>query len=165
MNAYHEVDPDSVESIIEHGLKRTSRGEKGDDSVIKQVDSLLDEQCPAPLRKAGVSRGSNVYAFVEDQGQIIRITDGKKVPIDTFVKTSDQKVLLLSVDPQRCYVSDLDMYDALKGRAENRTIPTKLIQEYWTHVIRLDEYRQNHFRRPEIMITYDIAASDIQLLN
>lgn len=43
MILYHEVDSSDVDSILREGLKRTSRGDKGDDKAIIKTDKLLDD--------------------------------------------------------------------------------------------------------------------------
>lgn len=46
MKAYHEVSADDLATILSNGLKKTSRGEKGDDKAIKATDEWLDAHRP-----------------------------------------------------------------------------------------------------------------------
>lgn len=165
--AYHEADPKDLERILSRGLKRTSRGKKGDDNAIIQTDELLDKNRPDEVRSIGVSRDDNLYAYLAIVGTIIDITDGTPTPIDSFVANSKQAVLELTIDPTRSYVSNLDAYDILKRAIEQaapQQVLHRLASEYWASITRLDHYIPSQFRRPEIMITYDIEPSAIQHL-
>lgn len=168
MKVYHEVQPDSLGSILEDGLKRTTRGDKGDDSSIYHTDQLLDRLRPSTLTDAGVSRDNNLYGYLARDGHIIDITNGDLVPIPTFLNLSSQTVLELTIDPQRCYVSDLDRFDtvmrAIERHEADETIQA-LAHAYWQAVIPLADYSTNAFRRPEVMITYDVEPDDITPLS
>lgn len=166
MIVYHEANPDAAESILRNGLKKTSRGDKGSSSDIARTDRYLDERLPERLREKGVSRDNNIYAFLCGDNTIISITDGAAIPLDDFILNSDQAVLRLTVDPKRCYVSDLELYDTVKaalesddtGQAEAST------GQYWEALSPLQDYQPNSFKRPEIMITYDIDSKNIELV-
>ena len=165
--AYHEVTSSSLSGVLKTGLKRTSRGEKGDDQDIIKTDTLLDKYRPEPLRAAGVSRDNNLYAYVAVNGKIANITDGTRVDIHDFIEKSQQKVLKLTINPHRCYVSDLDAYDRVvdviksHGSAESLEM---LANEYWSRLTPLHNYKSSAMVRPEIMITYDIDPKDIEQL-
>lgn len=166
MKAYHEVSTEDVATILKHGLKKTSRGDKGDDKVILATDAFLDEHCPDFLKTHGLSRDDNIYAYVRNGDSIVTITDGKQVPIKVFVKRSKDNVLELTIDPSRCYVSDLDAYDALKHvilHEGARPLLTTLAYAYWSKLKRLDQYTPGSIKRPELMITYDIEPDNIKL--
>lgn len=165
--AYHEVQPSSLQEVLKNGLKCTSRGDKGDDKDIIKTDALLDKHCPALLRRAGVSRDNNLYAYVTTAGMISDIKNGEYVNIDDFVKRSKQKVLRLTLDPYRCFVSDLDTYDKVMSTLKSHAPSTELqilINEYWSRLIPLHSFRPSSMARPEIMITYDIDPKDIKQL-
>ncbi len=167
MIVYHEVSPDSLDSIRQKGLKCTSRGEKGDDSSIARTDKLLDASRPDYLKQVAVSRDDNLYAYVADGSKLIDIKDGKSVELEDFIKKSEQTVLRLSIDPKRCYVSDLDAFDQLKDGIENDEDPDKLkrlINRYWQKLIPLEQFNIGGIRRPEVMITYDIEPGAIEIL-
>ncbi len=61
---YHEVKSDKIQSVLEQGLRRISRGDKGSDRNIKRTDTLLDDGCPKELKAAGVSRDNNLYCCI-----------------------------------------------------------------------------------------------------
>jgi hypothetical protein len=53
--AFHEINKDNLELTLKAGLKRTSRGDKGDDEEIIKTDKLLDDNRPAGIMHANVS--------------------------------------------------------------------------------------------------------------
>lgn len=167
MIVFHEANPDTVESVKEHGLRCTSRGEKGDDTTIVRTDEILDNYCPDGLRSSGVSRDNNLYAYIYVEGDIIRITDGERVPEHTFITDSDRAVFRINADAERCYVSDLDSYDKIKNavadEAQENTIQT-LAQEYWSKVLPLTNFSPGAIKRPEVMITYDVPPEAIEIV-
>lgn len=163
MIVYHEASPDSYDTLVSEGLKCTSRGEKtAGDPMIQQTDQLLDSRLPATLKNAGVSRDNNLYAYIADGEVVQDITDGSFIPVASFVQKSKQLVLAIDVDPKRCYVSDLDRYDALKVAIEQRQPQLQgLADAYWQSLLPLDAYDLAQNRRVEIMITYDVAPAHI----
>ena len=168
MKAYHEVSADDLATILSNGLKKTSRGEKGDDKAIKATDEWLDAHRPDFLKKQGVCRDDNVYGYAKNGKNVIDITDGTAVPLETFISERRGAVLELTIDPKRCFVSDLDAYDALKAiilHDNERSLLSILAYSYWSKIRRLDEYKHGSIRRPEIMVTYDIPARDVKALN
>lgn len=165
MFVFHQVDPSTLSAVLTHGLKRFSRGEKGADGLIMKTDAFLDERCPKIVKEQGVSRDNNIYAYLTDKESIIDITDGSQIPIKTFIAQSTQAVLRLDINPARCFVSDLDTYDALKAALEARGDPSKaeqLAESYWNKLTPLTNFEIGSIRRPEIMITYDIPADKLQ---
>ena len=166
MNVYHVANPDSTGSILANGLERTSRGDKGDDKKIIKTDMFLDAKCPSELKNKGLSRDDNIYAYVVTDGMVMDITDGTPVPSDKFIEKNN-RTLELEVDEKRCFVSDLDTYDSLMSAfasdANESTLNT-LAKSYWDKVTPLEKYINGQFRRPEIMITYDLAPNAIRLL-
>lgn len=165
MIVYHEANPASYDTLMSDGLKCTSRGDKTDgDPSIQQTDKLLDDCRPAALRDAHVSRDNNLYAYIANGETVQDITDGAFIPVVTFIQKSKQLVLAINVVPERCFVSDLDQYDALKAAIEKKTPQTTLNQmaaSYWQSLIPLSEYDVSQNRRAEVMITYDIAPTNI----
>lgn len=168
MIAYHEANPDDAATILRDGIKRVSRGAKGDDETIIQADMLLDDHRPSRLKAQGVSRDNNIYAYYCDSGAIVDIRDGKKIPLSDFVGRSTQTVLQLTLDERHCFVSDLDTFDALK-KAVADSAPSDLLEslasKYWGRITPLSSYEPGVFRRPEIMITTDIPPHAIAALN
>lgn len=160
------VNPDTLGSILSHGIKRASRGELGDEKDIIKTDHYLDFHRPQYLKAEGLSRDNNIYAYLADADKVIDIVDGQVVSVRTFVSTSENPVVRIRIDPKRCFVSDLDTYDALKTAITNNeeSAYQKLADSYWKKVTKLARYEAGAFRRPEVMITYDIDPIAIDLL-
>ena len=162
--AYHEINPESLDGTLKHGLKCSSRGDKGDDQDIIKTDAFLDKYRPSGPEEANVSRDNNLYAYLVVNTKISDITDGKLIEITDFIANSDQVVLRLKIDPTRCFVSDLDKYDAIKKRivkSEDLDELRPLAEQYWTQLQPLNQYKTSSIHRPELMITYDISPEDI----
>ncbi|MNT09770.1 hypothetical protein D3C72_1445710 [compost metagenome] len=168
MIVYHEVNSDSLGAVLNSGLICTSRGSKGNDRSIIAADHYLDERCPVYLKERGMSRDNNVYAYVSSGDSIVDITNGDLIPLQEFISRSNQSVLELSVDASRCYVSDLDTYDAIMTALENHEdqyIIDQLASSYWNKIIVLKNFSLGSIRRPEIMITYDVPPSMVRLVS
>jgi hypothetical protein len=75
--AFHEINKDNLELALRVGLKRTSRGDKGDDKEIIKTDKLLDDNRQAVLIQNNVSRDDNLYCYFYYKNKIVDITDGK----------------------------------------------------------------------------------------
>lgn len=167
MIVYHEVNPSSLESVLREGLKRTSRGEKGDDSSIAETDKYIDEHRPQKWTDAGVSRDDNLYGYLTDGTNIINDLSGRTIPVDQFVNQSNMAVLRLTVDPNRCVISELAAYNDLQEAIERRAADDelqKLAAVYWDRVIPAAEFHVSDTERPELMITYDIAPDCIEVV-
>jgi len=168
MIAYHEVLPDTVNTVLAQGLKRTSRGAKGDDAFIIKADRYLDGNRPHDLKVSGVSRDNNIYAYVSLNNRIVDIADGTFLPLEEFIARSTHCVLQLDLDPRRCFVSDLDTYDAIKQAIQEdkeQDILERLARSYWDKLIRLINFKEGSIRRPEIMVTYDITPDKLNRLS
>lgn len=161
---YHEVSPDTLDSVFTDGLQRTSRGEKGSDVTIAATDHLLDTNRPHAVIEAEISRDDNIYAYVGIDDKIIDIIDGNHVELAHFVKHNSNAVLALTVDPNRCFVSDLDQYDAIKAAVTDlsQTELENMSTHYWETLIPLHMFKVGDIRRPEVMITYDLQPSEIK---
>ena len=165
IKAYHELSAEALNDVLDNGLKRASRGDKGDDQDIIKTNKLLDSQLPTRLKRQSVSRDNNIYAYMCIDQSIIDITDGRLVPLDQFVASSRGQIIELTIDPSKCFVSDLDAFDRLKLAIKQHFDQSQiqlLVTEYWGKLIRLDDYRPLSIDRPEIMITYDMPASAIR---
>lgn len=165
MKIYHEVSAESVDSIFKNGLKRTSRGTKGDDDLIAKTDEFLDAHRPSQFRSVGLSRNSSIYGYIGSEDSLISIKDGSSVAIHKKKAGGSGVLLELTVDPERCWVSDLDAYDELKTLFEHEAAKEYLVtqaQKYWNLLIPLRAYKQDTISRPEVMITYDIDPAAIQ---
>lgn len=152
-------------SVLEQGLKKTSRGDKGDDSITAKTDHLLDRCRPAQLKRAGVSRDDNLYCYRVHNGGVVDITNGEIKAPDRISESPDQRLLKVTVDAERCYVSDLDLYDQTAEAVKNgeKDKAKELATAYWQKIVRLDQYNHNlGFRRPEVMVTYDIPPKMVE---
>ena len=164
MIIYHEVTPESLSSVLSDGLKRTSRGAKTDDKAIVKTDKLLDAHCPEHLRAAGLSRQENIYGYLGTESSVSDIKDGSATSISKKRDQNDQVLLRLIVDTQRCWVSDLDKYDAMKTALMNKSPQQTLLElcdNYWNSLQPLDTYNAD-MQRPEVMITYNLPPSNIE---
>lgn len=165
MIVYHEATPHSYDTIVRDGLKCTSRGAKTNgDPLIQKTDKLLDDRCPKTLQNAHVSRDNNLYAYIADGETVQDITDGSFIPVTTFIQKSNQLVLSIDVDPDCCFVSDLDQYDALKAaieKKEPREVLNQIADTYWQSLALLSKYDLSQKTRAEIMITYNITPANI----
>jgi hypothetical protein len=165
--AYHEVLEKDVVSILKGGLKCSSRGDKANDEFIIQTDKLLDEQCPKKIKKAGVSRRNNIYCYLGLNHRAIDITDGKIKPPAEISQSPKHKLLKVLVDPKLCFVSDLDLYDQLLNSVKQKRLVESqdYIKIYWQKLTPLIYYDQARgFKRPEIMVTYDLPISRIEVV-
>lgn len=162
MNVYHEASETSLGSILKDGLQCSDRGAKGQDGDIIKADEFLDERRPKALKQAGASRCNNVYGYVGTEGTVVSITDGSVVRLEKK-REGYGAVLLLDIDPTRCFVSDLDTFDAVKDALVSGDTKTaeRLAGDYWQSLVPFTRYRWQQIRRPEVMITYDITPGHI----
>lgn len=167
MIVYHEVSPDAVESILQKGLKRKTSGSKTD-SLVGRTDDYLDSRIPEKYAGKGISRSNNNYGFVVDGDEVIDIYgDQRRVSTTEYVRKSEQAVLALDVDPARCYVSDLDAYDAVKEAVDQGFGEEELAQlatAYWDTLVPLEQFEPDSIKRPEVMITYDVEPAKISVV-
>jgi hypothetical protein len=168
MIIYHEVNADMLDSILAQGLKQTSHREKGREAVIIQTDRLLDDHLPDNLRQAGISRETNLYGYLAAGRNLISIENGALVPF-TYKSSHDRSQALLRLDviPERCYVSDLDIYDDIKSALSENASSHRLNEItslYWNSLIPLNRYKRGQIARPEVMITYDVAPEHIAVI-
>lgn len=162
MNLYHEAPLTTLPELLAEGLKRTTRGDKGDDDAIKQTDNYLDDHCPAKLRAQHVSRNNSIYAFLGDETNLIDIQNGATLPIDDY-PLQQTALLCLTVSRAHCFVSDLDRYDAVKAAVTDHdaaSLPV-LAARYWDAVVPLVAYDPGSITRPEVMITADLTPAQL----
>jgi hypothetical protein len=165
--AFHEINKDNLELTLKAGLKRTSRGDKGDDEEIIKTDKLLDDNRPAGIMHANVSRDNCLYCYFYYKNKIVDITDGKLKDVDEISRSKSQALLRLKVVPTRCFVSNLDLYDEILQylKRQNTTKATEIASRYWQQLTRLDNYdHSNGFNRPEIIVTYNVPASCLEVV-
>jgi hypothetical protein len=156
---YHQIAADGWAHVKKEGLKSNSRGAHGDDQLLVKTDTFLDDQLPQKLKDAGVSRKNNSYGYLGNTKAVIDILTGTSVSVSE--KNAEDLILLqLDVNNERCWVSNLDLYDEVK-RALDRGVDVKqAARRYWQALTRLDQYRGS-IVRPEVMITYDIPPINI----
>lgn len=162
---YHEINPASLDKILQEGIERTSEGIKSKDKAIQKVNRFLDSHRPPGAVKAKLSRQDNLYGYLTDGDQLVDITDGKNTDIAFFKAKDNQRLVKIAVDPTKCYVADLDLYDTIKRALEldeQDSTRENLATQYWAKLIRLSDYNRKTIRRPEVMITYDVPPNDIQ---
>ena len=164
---YHQLTNSSLQSVLSKGLRKTSRGAKGDNDLIIKTDAFLDKYIPEELKKAGVSRNNNIYGYIGTDQALIDIKDGASRPLSEKIQEAGTALLHLSVTPSRCYISDIDLYDEIKAaiknnRSEEKVMP--LVFLYWKRLIPLPSFSLKRISRPEAMITYDIPPDCITVL-
>jgi hypothetical protein len=163
---YHEVRPETLGQVLKEGIKRNSQGQKSD-SVVQRTDECLEGRIPEKLSARGVSRGQVVYGFMSHGTDLIDIHNGKAVPVTHFSAERDLVLLRITVDSTKCFVSDLDAYDAVKMSVKtgaDDTMLSRLCERYWERILPLEEYQDGRYRRPEIMVVSDIDPDDIDIV-
>jgi hypothetical protein len=166
MIVYHELDPDTVDDILKQGIRCSSTGSKTDDAI-QRTDELLDSLIPPGFADRRISRQHNLYAYLTHDGAVIDITDGQELPAADFLANSTMAVVSVEANPSAAYVSDIDAYDRVKEAIQNnaaRETLNNLASDYWSRIIPLEDYQNGSFRRPEVMITYDVPPEAITLL-
>ena len=165
MIVYHETNPGMLESILAEGLRRTTHGEKGSDAAIIKTDHLLDANLPEELRRCGVGRDNSVYGYLTVGHNVIDIQDGALIPLSRKARDPHYVLLQMDVMPERCYVSNLDLYDTIKSAVDQNEAPHALDEIallYWDSLVRLDSYEPGQIIRPEVMIAYDVQPECIK---
>jgi hypothetical protein len=163
---YHEVLPESLDDVLQNGIKRSDQGEKSD-SVVQRTDECLEQRLPDALRDSGLSRREVVYGYLSSGDKLVDISDGQEVEVGEFSSQRDQVLLRITVDSADCFASDLDAYDAVKmcvASDADDALLTRLAERYWARVIPLEEYEAGQYRRPEVMVTSDIEAAQIAVV-
>jgi len=162
---YHEVRPEALDKILREGIKRSDQGEKSD-SVVQRTDECLESRISQDLAGKGLSRRRVVYGYLSSGDKLVDITSGEAVEVHSYTEQRDLILLRITVDTSKCFVSDLDAYDAVKMCVESDaddTLLTRLAERYWARVVPLDEY-DGSYRRPEVMVTSDVDAQDIEVV-
>jgi hypothetical protein len=165
VRVYHEVLPDSLDNALSEGVKRSTHGEKSD-SLAKKTDAYLDRRRPEHL-PSDLSRSNAVYGYLSDDDQLIDIKDGTPVGVKEFAAQRSQVLLMMTVELEKCFVSDLDRYDAVMEaleKGDDDDAVDQLAAQYWDQLTPLEKYDPGPIRRPEALITYDVAPSDITVV-
>lgn len=159
VKVFHEVQSDKLEDVLLHGLLLGPGGDKRD-RAIRKADMFLNGLRPKRLAEQGIDRDTNIYCYLSDGEKLVDIVSGKLTEPSTAV-SSGFAMLKIEVDPKRCYVSDLDLYDQVKSLLDTDVSKAEaLARIYWKKLWLLAEY-DGKFRRPEVMVPYNIAPKDI----
>jgi len=150
---YHQLTDHACQLAKTQGLLRTTRGDKGDDEAIIRTDEFLDEHVPHKLANAGVRRCHVIYGYIGDSSHLIDIETGNAVPVMQKAKEAGHVLLWLETDPKVCWVSDLDLYDAVKNSNESSKLRRAAM--YWQSLQPFAQY-DGTIRRPEVMIAADL---------
>ncbi|HEU5121765.1 MAG TPA: hypothetical protein VFT59_02875 [Candidatus Saccharimonadales bacterium] len=156
MIIYHEISKESLSKIEGEGLKCTSRGKSGLSDDIIKTDRFLDSYIPVSLAQAGVSRDNNLYGYLGDKVSVINIENGRQTSLAQLASKENRILLRLDVNPSHCYISDLDIYDAIKTHIGQGEADEAWAQRYWHAIIPLQHFALGDIARPEVMITHDI---------
>lgn len=163
---YHELSPETVDKVLAEGIKKDKSGTKRNSSIEK-LDTFLDTHIPDEVKTLGLSRRSVVYAFMASGDKIVDIVTGDEVAVEDYIKDNQMSLLKLKVEPEVCYVSDLDLYDTLRRameQDEQDSTREHLADRYWKRVIPLKDYEPGTIARPEVMIATDIEPRDIEVI-
>jgi len=144
MIAYHKLPRKDLVSVIKLGL-RQKRSDTEDSKSIDRTNDFLNTYRLPKHEKIGLNRKYNIYCYVALGDEIIDIATGEAKMPDTIIKNDADVLLQVRVDAARCYISDLDLYDAVKMSVENNDMTTaaRLAHDYWNAVKRLDIYQKN----------------------
>jgi hypothetical protein len=161
---YHEILPEKLAEVLREGVTTDSHGEKTD-SENDRADKYLDDHRPDDVIARGLSRSRVVYGFLPCDDKLIDIRNGKAVDVIEFATHREQLLVRMTVDSADCFVSDLDLYDAIKDMVESDDVSSEYAEQYWRRVTPLDEFQFGQIRRPEAMIIRDIEPQDINVIN
>lgn len=180
---YHEASEDSVESILQEGLKRGAQGEGSQEEHAQKTNDALNRRRPEEYTSAGIDRQACLYGFLLLDDKIIDANDGRQLDPEEWQPQEGKSGLRLIVDPGAAYVSDLDAYDRLaeaveQGRDEELD---ELADHYWQRLLRLDDVLENftlgmegrgiagrnsndRYSRVEVLLTDDVPPENIERL-
>lgn len=161
---YHEIDPSTLDTVLRDGVKRTMHSDKISDTLIRKTDAFLDTHRDKHAQNIDMQRAEITYAYIGNKDRLIDITTGQEIRVADFVAKTGKTLVQMKVDPTRCFVSDLDLYDTIKRSMQlNEQASTRenLAATYWDKLVRLDMFSPDMIKRPEVLITYDVPASAI----
>jgi hypothetical protein len=162
MMLYHEIHPDAARTACSEGLQRQASGAKSNDMSL-MTDARLDDARPLYLKQAGVSRQRAIYCYLGNDTEVIDIASGNHVTLDEAKARNGHCLLRVSADPQTCWVSDLDAYDAVQQAIDQHRPPVELAQlfaTYWQRLQHLPGY-DGTISRPEVLVTDDISPASL----
>lgn len=187
VHVFHKTSRDSLPSIMSDGLRYGEQGRHSQDGRVRATNELLNGVCPSELKGEGVDRMGCIYGYLGVDDKVFDVESGRLVDQERWDVGADNAKLRLLIDPETAFVSDLDAYDALLERLEDRAgedVLATLAGEYWQRLVRLAEVR-DHYRledealvaatawpsglprrleRVEVLITADVATDRIQQL-
>ena len=165
MYIIHELAPDSLETVKQHGLRAQADGAKTHEDIAR-TDKFLDEHRPERFVTAHIRRATSNYGYFTLHNSVIDIENGVVYTFAQFIDKSTQAVLLIEANPTRCYVSDIDSFDEVKAALQEGDTEraTELAENYWQNVVHVSEFQRGDIARPEVLLPYDIPASDITVL-
>jgi len=161
MRVFHEVEPDSVDIVMERGLVIGASGEKTD-RYISMTDTFLNSYRPDALIQKNINRETNLYCYLGTGNAIIDISSGKHIPVQTFANSRPQALLQIEVETDKCYVSDLDLFDQVMEFLKNSDEENaeQVAYTYWSSLQLLQDY-DGAIHRPEVIIPYNVPSSDM----
>jgi hypothetical protein len=163
---YHEIDPSTKDNVLNQGIKRGAEGRKNDAGK-KKVDAFLDTHMPDWAKEKQLSRHDAVYGYLVDGDKIVDITNGESVAVEQFIAKSHDALLRVMVDSDKCYVSDLDLYDTIIRAMEldeQDSTREHLADRYWERIVPLEKFELGMFARPEVIVTTDIEPRSIEVV-
>lgn len=161
IHAYHALPRKTLQKTKSQGILLGMTGDKTDRAIYR-TDIFLNQYRPDAYKKQGLDRVRNIYCYLAVGNSVIDITSGTVERPTDIIEDEQQVLLLLDIDPQRCYVSDLDTFDEIKEHLQShKNAAMHLAQLYWQKIQRLSTY-ESGIQRPEIMVTYSIPPSAIK---
>lgn len=150
---------------MQEGLRQTTLYQSSKTSTVDEtLNQLFDDRRPSDLLQRGVSRVSNIYAYLSLDEKIYDITNGEAITLEQLCQRSQQAILRLEVDETECYVSDLDLFDQIKAAYIDGVDVEGLIDAYWRSLVNLNEFEPGAIDRPEAMIVSDVPPSHITII-
>jgi hypothetical protein len=188
VQVFHKTSRDSVSSVMSEGLRYGKEGSNGKDDRVRAANEFLNARCPTELKDEGVDRVECIYCYLGvGDGNVFDVESGRVLDHERWDLGPDNVKLRLLVDPENAFVSDLDAYDTLLDRMEERAgedVLAALAREYWQRLVRLADVRA-HYRlegdalvpastappglpgrleRVEVLVTTDVAWGEIEQL-
>lgn len=188
VRVFHKTSRDSLPSVLSDGLRCGEQGSHSQDDRVRAANEFLNGACPSELKSEGVDRKGCIYCYLGfGDDKVFDVESGRVVDLERWDVGADNAKLRLLIDPEIAFVSDLDAYDALLDRMEERAgedVLAALAGEYWQRLVRLTDvsvhYRledealvaattapaglPRRLERVEVLVTTDVARDEIQQL-
>ncbi|WP_233213442.1 hypothetical protein [Mycobacterium hubeiense] len=114
------------------------------------------------------SRHNVIYGYLPTGPcghHLVDTRNGEAIDVAEFAAQREIMLLRLWVDSQHCFVSDLDLYDAVRELVESGDVRSDHAERYWSCLTPLDVYGHRRLRRPEVMIAADVGPSDVEVMS